>query len=131
MKKKQMIAAIALLTFLASIFFLKSVLRREDAVKTVRAVLKHWRNGDLTLAMPYWEAQEDSPPVYDLMAYEIGEGEVIKKDGMYHARVSAVLEFPQGNPFPSGKKWSFQLMKTRYGWKIKDFVISENLPAPY
>ena len=130
MSKKQIITAIAILTFLAAVFFLKSSLRRNDAVKTVKSVLTHWKSGDLTLAMPYWEAQENSPPVYDLLAYEIGEGEVVKRNGMYHAHVSAVLEFPQGNQFPSGKTWLFQLIKTRYGWKITDFDILENLPSP-
>ena len=130
MNKKQIVAAIAILVVLAAIFSLKPMLRRNDAVKTVRVVLNHWKNGDLTLAMPYWEMQEDSPPVYDLMAYQIREAGITKKDGLYHARVSAMLEFPLGNQFPSGKKWSFQLIKTRYGWKIKDFVLSEDLPSP-
>jgi len=130
MNKKSVIAAVVLVTFLATTFYLKTVLRRKDAVKTVNTILTHWKDGDLTLAMSYWKFPEESPPVYDLLSFEVGKGIVEKKDGVYQAYVPVKLEFPEGNQLPSGRKWSFRMAKTRYGWKITEFALSGDKPSP-
>jgi hypothetical protein len=130
MKKYYILVAIAAIFLLYGLSAFKSTLRRHDAVKIVRTVLTHWKNSDLTLAMAYWEKESDSPPVYDLIAFEIGKGSVVKKDGTYTAQVSVDLNFPPGNQLPSEGKWTFSLTKTRYGWKITDFVLSDNGRSP-
>jgi hypothetical protein len=72
-------------------------MRRQDAVKVVRTVLTHWKNGDLTLAMPYWKVPEDSPPIYALLAYEMGEGKIrrhVSRARVRHARIPARTPIP-------------------------------------
>jgi len=126
MKKQNVIISISIIALLALNFTLKPYLRRRGAIRIVKTVLAHWERGDLTLAMPYWEKGVDSPPVYDLIIYEIGEVKFNKNDGAYYAQIIATLDFPPGNLFPSGKKWIFELNRTRYGWKITDFRLFEN-----
>lgn len=119
--------AISIITFLCVLAFsvqIRSCLRQKDAVKTVRAVLTDWKNGNLILAMSYWTDETDSPPVYGLTGFEIGDLEINKTGGMYTALVTATLEFTPDNPMPSGKSWVFTLKKTRYGWKIFDFRLA-------
>jgi len=88
--------------------------------------LTHWENGNIPKAMSFWESKDHSPPVYDLLTYEIGKKIFGKKNGVYNALVAVTLYFPTNNRFPSGKEWVFELNKTRYGWKIIDFRLSAN-----
>jgi len=125
MKMKNIIIVLSIFALLALNFIVTPYLRLRDAQSVVETVLTHWKNNNLTLAMPFWEKEIDSPPVYDLMAYEIGNGTINKVDGAYTADFTATLDFPQGNLFPSGKQWIFKLKKSRYGWKVTDFLYAE------
>lgn len=126
MKKQNIVISLLLVALLFLNLSVKPYLRRRDAIRIIKTVLTHWGNDDLMLAMPYWEKEIDSPPIYDLLTSEIIEGKIGKKDGVHIAQITATLEFPPGNPFYSGKKWIFELNKTRYGWKIMDYSLSEN-----
>lgn len=126
MNKQNIIVGLLFVVLLTLNFTIKPYLRQRDTVRIIETVLTHWENGDLTLAMPYWEHEVDSPPVYNLLAYEVGKGKVSRNNGRYSAQIIATLNFPPGNPLPSGKKWIFELIKTRYGWKITDFHILRN-----
>lgn len=125
MKKNNIVIVLIVITLLSLSFFAKPYFRRREAINVVNSVLKHWKNGDLTLAMSYWENKEESPPIYDLIAYKVGKGDVYKKDHVYSAHIIAVLDFPPNNPLPSKKEWVFKLNKTRYGWKITDFRLRQ------
>jgi len=126
MKKKNIIIGLSIVAFLTLSFATKPYLHQRDAARIVETVLAHWENGDLALAMPYWEKAVDSPPVFNLTTYKVEEGNVSKNNGKHVAQIFATLEFPPGNPLPSGNKWIFELNKTRYGWKITDFRIFSN-----
>ena len=125
MKKKNIAITISIIALLALSYAVKPYLHLRDAQKIVTTVLTLWENNDLTLAMPYWEKEINSPPVYDLIDYKIGKGEISKENGTYFAHFTAILNFPPGNLFPSGEQWIFKLKKLRYGWKITDFRLSE------
>jgi hypothetical protein len=103
----------------------KSYFRRNDALKAVRAVLSYWEEDDPIPAMSYWEQETASPPIYDLLTYDINKKEFDKENGFYRARIYVTLYFPAGNRSPSGKEWLFALKKTPYGWKIVDFQLQE------
>jgi len=126
MKMQNVIIGLSIVALLALNFAIKPYLRQRDAMRIVKTVLAYWENGDLALAMPYWEKETDSPPVYNLITYKIEEGKVSKNNGVYSAHIISTLDFPPGNLFPSGKKWIFELNKTRYGWKITDFHLLKN-----
>jgi len=129
MTKRSVLVASLIIAILSFNFFLKPYLQFKDALKIVKTILTHWENNDLTLAMSYWEKEIDSPPIYSLMSYEIGKGEITKKDGMYSAQINVTLDFSLDSHFPSGKNWIFKLNKTRYGWKVKDFrLIEDEIP---
>ena len=125
MNKKNIIIGFLIVCVFFLHFSGRSYFRRRNAVKVVQAVLTYWENNDLTMAIPYWEKELDSPPVYDLISYEIGKKEFDKKNNMYHAQIAATLYFPPDNLFPSQKEWCFELNKTRYGWKIISFRLWE------
>ncbi|MCK5083006.1 MAG: hypothetical protein KAR31_08895 [Candidatus Omnitrophica bacterium] len=124
MPKKIILIAAVIAAFLCLTLFGKPYFRRKNALKVVESVLIHWTNDDVPTAMSFWEREYKSPPVYDLLSYEIGKKTFEQKDDIYTARISATLYFPTGNQMPSGKEWIFELNKTRYGWKIMDFRIS-------
>ena len=126
MKKQNIIIAVSILALLTLNLTIKPYIRRRDATRVVEAVLTHWAEGDLLLAMPYWEKEIDSPPVYNLITYKIEEKKFSKNNGTYSAQIIAALDFPPGNLFPSGKRWAFELNKTRYGWKVADFHLFDN-----
>lgn len=126
MNKRNIVIGILIIALSSLNFVFKPYLRRRDALRIVETVLTYWKNGDLTLAMPYWEKEINSPPVYGLITYEITGGKISKKDGIHSAEVTANLEFPLDNPSHSGKKWIFELNKTRYGWKITGYQHIEN-----
>ena len=115
---------IAALLFLNS--FGRPYLRRRNALKTVQTVLNHWKDGNLTQAMSFWEHEKDSPPVYNLSGYRIVKQIFKKEDNVYTALITTVLYFPSNNQFPSGEKWLFKLAKTRHGWRITDFRLVQN-----
>ena len=108
----------------------KSYFLQKDALKVVRSVLQSWQDDDLVSAISHWENEEASPPIYGLAAYDISRGTITKKDGTYYAKVLATLIFAENARFPSSKQWTFILKKTRYGWKITDFILSEDPAAP-
>lgn len=125
MNKRNIILFLSIVVLLSFNLVVRPYWQRKDAVKVVETVLAHWKKGDLTLAMRYWEKEKDSPPIYGLTAYKIGKGQLDKKSGMPHARIAVTLDFPPDSPFPSGKEWTFELNKTRYGWKVAAFRLSE------
>lgn len=107
-------------------FFGKSYLRQRNALRIVQTVLTYWENGDIPQAMSFWENENDSPPVYEILTYEIGKKTFGKEGGVYTALIAVMIYFPTNNQFPTGKEWTFELNKTRYGWKIMDFRLSAN-----
>ncbi|MCK5591748.1 MAG: hypothetical protein KAI72_07315 [Candidatus Pacebacteria bacterium] len=107
-------------------FFGKSYLRRRNALQVMQTVLTYWENGDIPQAMSFWENENNSPPVYEILTYEIGKKTFGKEDGVYTAFIAVTIYFPTNNQFPTGKEWIFELNKTRYGWKIMDFRLSTN-----
>jgi len=121
MNKQYFVIGLVFVVLLILSITIKPNLRQRDVTRIVETVLTHWENGDIPMAMSYWERAVDSPPVFGLTAYEINDGKVIKKNGIFSAQVTATLDFSPNNTFPSGKKWIFDLNKTRYGWKIIDF----------
>jgi hypothetical protein len=125
MYKKALLATIAVIVLSVLTVAGKSHFRQKNALKIVQTVLTFWKNNDPIPAMSYWEEEIDSPPIYDLSSYEIGKKEFDKKDGLYRARMFVTLYFPEGNRFPSGREWLFELNKTRYGWKIVNFQLQE------
>jgi hypothetical protein len=120
MNKRYFIIPAVIGLLLSLQLFLKPYFQKRDALNVVTTVLTHWKNTDLTLAMPYWEKQADMPPVYNLIDYKIKNIKLEKKKDAYHAQITAALEFPPGNISSSKKEWRFVLNKTRYGWKIFD-----------
>ena len=120
------ILSIAALLMLDLVF--RPYLRQRDAVKVIKTVLTHWENGNLTLAMPYWVKENNSPPVFGLTGYEIEVKTFTKIAGTQTAQISATLDFSPNNPMPSGRIWIFELEKSRYGWKITDFRLAKNNP---
>ncbi|HQP09806.1 MAG TPA: hypothetical protein PKV41_00305 [Candidatus Omnitrophota bacterium] len=125
MQKKNSLVVVALLVLLLLLVAGKSYLRQRDAMKIVRTVLTYWQNNDPIPAMSYWEKELDSPPIYNLSAYEIGEKHFDKNEGRYRAHIDVTLYFPDDHHFPSGKEWRFELIKTRYGWKIIGLQLQE------
>ena len=114
------IAGVAVILLLL-VFVVQPQLRQRDAQKTVETILTHWQNNDLLPAMTFWQNEEDSPPVYDLLSYEILNKEFGKEEGQYYANITVQLIFPTGNPFFTDKNWVFSLKKTRHGWRVFDF----------
>jgi hypothetical protein len=125
MDKKAIPVAAAIVVLLLLVFVGKPYQRQKDALKVVHTVLSRWKHNDLILAMSYWEKESNSPPVYDLLTYEVVGKEFGRKDGIYYARVAVALYFPIGNRTPSGREWVFELNKTQRGWKVIDFRLKE------
>lgn len=119
--KRNIIIAAVVAALLLLNFIIKPYIRNRDVVKVVTSVLEHWESGDLGLAMEYWEHEADSPPVYNLIGYTIEGSQVGKTDGRRSGEVTAMLEFAENKIFPTGRRWKFSLLKTRYGWKVVDF----------
>ena len=125
MIKKNLPIIILIIAVLVIIFVGKPHVRRRNALNVVRSVLAYWQKGDLPSAMAYWEKEQDSPPVSSLLNYEITEKEFSRERNIYIARISAVLNFPEGSQFPSKREWIFELNKTRRGWKIVGFHLKK------
>ena len=123
--KKNLPITVFIIVILLFIFVGKPHLRRRNALNAFHAILTYWENNDLILAASYWEKEQDSPPVYDLLAYDIGEKEFGRKDGIYNARITVTLYFSAGNTLPSERKWIFELNKSRHGWKVVDFRLKK------
>jgi len=122
MNKKTTLIALSCVVALLFLFLVaKPYLKKRDVTNTVKNILIHWQNGDLTLAMTYWEKETDSPPIYGLKSFKIHRAKFFKKDNIQQGYVIATLYFTPDNQFPTEKKWIFELKKTRYGWKVAKF----------
>ena len=113
-----------------SLFLIKPFLNRHDAVKTVKAVLTAWTDGDALKAFSQFEDAKISPPIDSLSSYKITKKVFDKKDGRNHAQFYVILNFPDENIFPSGKEWIFELTDMLGGWKITDFYQAERKNIP-
>ena len=52
MNKQNIIVGLLFVVLLTLNFTIKPYLRQRDTVRIIEAVLTHWENGDLTLAIP-------------------------------------------------------------------------------
>lgn len=124
--RKQKALILGILAFLIGLnLLLTPYLNKREATKIVRTVLQLWKEGDIPGAFTYWENQEQTPPVYDLISSEVRKKVFTKTGKDWQARIFVSLEFPEGNVLPSGKEWVFELKPTKLGWKITDFRLAE------
>jgi len=80
MTKRNILIASLVIAMLSFNIFLKPYLHFKDAIKIVKTILPRWENNDLTLAMPYWEKEIDSPPIYSLMSFMKSEkGKLLRR----------------------------------------------------
>lgn len=115
---------IGLIAFFAVVSLgLGPFLHKREAVKIVQEVLGHWKNGNLAMAIDYWENQDDSPPMYGLTSYKIKSKSFGKKDGSRHAKILVELDLSAENILPSGD-WMFEVSYTNIGWRVVDFYLS-------
>jgi len=118
-KNSLIIGAVIFVVFVS--FVVKPYLMKRTALNVVKKVLVHWKKGELTESFAFWLNQEQAPPVYSLMNYEIEDKKYDKKDGEFFGHIFVVLDFASNNVLPSGKTWIFEVKKTSLGWKITDF----------
>ena len=123
---KQKILILGILAFLIGLnLLLAPYLNKREATKIVRTVLQLWEKGDIPGAFNYWENQERTPPVYDLISSKVQKKIFTQNGKDWQARIFVTLEFPEGNVLPSGREWVFELKPTEFGWKITDFRLAE------
>lgn len=109
-------------------FKVKPQMKRQGAIKTVNEVLDLWVGGNIMASAVYWEKQQEFPPLYGIKSYTITEKDFYKKDSILYAKISASLEFSQGNLYANKNAWTFILKKNVGSWKVENFYPSDSPP---
>lgn len=124
--RKQKLLILGIIAFLIGLnLLLTPYLNKREATKIVQTVLRLWEEDDIPGAFTYWENQERTPPVYDLLSSKVQKKIFTQNGKDWQAQIFVTLEFPEGNVLPSGKEWVFELTPTKLGWKITDFRLAE------
>ena len=114
------IIVLSLFLFVSVFLHTKNYLEHREVVQLTKTILNYWLKDDLSKTYIYWAKETETPPIYGLISYEI-KGHILgKKDGVSYAQVYATFELTPSNLLPSDKEWVFEIIKTRYGWKVKD-----------
>lgn len=123
---KQKFLITGIIVFLLGLnFLLTPYLHKREATNIVTTVLRLWAEGNIPGAFGYWENQEQTPPVYDVVSSTVNKKIFKKREKTWQARIFVTLEFREGNILPSGREWVFELKPTKLGWKITDFRMVE------
>ncbi len=101
--------------------FLKPYLYEREVLNTAKTILTAWQKGDIPSVYPFWQDPQKSPPIYGLVSSEIKDKIFSEKEDVSYAQIFVILKFSQDNILPSGREWVFEMVKTKYGWKILDF----------
>ncbi len=128
LKQKPLIVGIlCALAFLVGLnVLLAPYLNKREATKIVHTVLRLWEEGDIPGTFSYWENEQKTPPVYDLISSQVRKKVFTQKGKNWQAHIFVTLEFSAGNVLPSGREWVFELRPTKLGWKITDFRLVES-----
>jgi len=130
MQSNKIIIAVILFVLLAAHFLLMPSVQKKTITKICETALIHWKNNDISKIYNLWIKEEKAPPVYDLLSYTIDDYRKFKIEGTHYAKVYVTLEFAPQNILPSGEQWVFNLTHTRWGWKIKNFILASNDSEP-
>ena len=130
MNRLYWIIALSVFLFISVFLHVKNYLKQREVARLVTTVLNYWLKDDLSKTYIYWENEKETPPIYGLMSYEI-KGQILgRRENAPYGQVYATFEFTPNNLLPSDKEWVFEIIKTRYGWKIKDLHPNYEKPLP-
>ena len=122
------IAILSLALILSLGFLVKNCVEKREITKMVQTILKCWINDDISKTYVFWENEEEAPPVYGVISYELTGHILGQKNNKPYAQIFTTIEFTPQNMSPSGKEWVFEVVKTRYGWRVKDFHLNYEKP---
>ena len=123
-KTKLIVSGFLFVFFYFSVFI--PYLHNREATRVVMSVLNAWSTNDFVKAFDGWEIQQQSPPIYGVTSWTILKKIFDRQDGVRHAQFLVFIKFNPGVDMPLEKVWVFELKKTRLGWKIVDFHLSQN-----
>jgi hypothetical protein len=115
---------IAGILLLGNTFVLKPSLEKRSARKIANKILIHWINDDLPKIYDLWLIPKETPPLYGISDTFIMEEEYYKKKDPQEMDFIVVVDF-NSTVNKSGNEWKLSLVKTKSGWKAREFILHE------
>jgi len=76
-----------------------------------------------------WLTPEKYPAFDNISSFEIVGSDFKQVNNIDYALFLVNLEFPRPSGLPSWKNWTFELKRTKYGWRVMRFYLSAKHPA--